>query len=66
MELRKPWRGLALDWPVRKRSIVGSDQFIPWQTDPAFLSVEGYIITFQANRRQYGQRHAQLKPNPYA
>lgn len=38
MELRKPHRGMTLSWPVRKRSIVGSDQFIPWQTDRALLN----------------------------
>jgi hypothetical protein len=66
IELRKPWGAMAFSWPVRKRSIVGSDQFIPWQTDSALLTAEFYVIPFQANQRQYGYDHVQLKPYLYA
>lgn len=49
MELREPWTGMALSWPARKRSIVGSDQFIPWQTDPALLNTEILHYSFSGN-----------------
>jgi hypothetical protein len=67
MELRKqPWAAMAFSWPVRKRSIVGSDQFIPRQTDSALLTAEFYFIPFQANQRQYGHHLAQFRPHTSA
>lgn len=51
MELKKPWRGMALSWPVRKRSIAGSDQFIPWQTDPALSNTEILHYSFSGKSK---------------
>jgi hypothetical protein len=42
---------MALSWPVKKRSIVGSDQLIPWQTDPALLNTNILHYSFSGKSK---------------